>query len=154
MFKVAAGVDMLHVPYKGVNQALVDMLGGRIDVMFDAPAQYEPHLKSGKVRAIAVASRKRLARLPDVPTTAEAGLPGYVLASWFGLAAPAGTPAPIVHRVNAEVQKALAAPDVIEAMAKLGLEPGGGTPEQYAAMIADDLAQWRAAVKAAGIKIE
>ena len=154
MFKVAAGVDLLHVPYKGVNQALVDMLGGRIDVMFDAPAQYEPHLKSGKVRAIAVASRKRLARLPDVPTTAEAGLPGYVLASWFGLAAPAGTPAPIVHRVNAEVQKALTAPDVIEAMAKLGLEPGGGTPEQYAAMIADDLAQWRAAVKAAGIKIE
>lgn len=154
MFKSAAGVDMLHVPYKGVSQALVDMLGGRIEVMFDAPAQYEPHFRSGKVRALAVASPKRLSRLADVPTTAQAGLPSYVLASWFGIAAPAGTPRAIVQRVNADVQKALAAPDVVETMAKLGLEPGGGTPEQYAAMIADDLAQWRAAVKAAGIKIE
>jgi tripartite-type tricarboxylate transporter receptor subunit TctC len=154
MFKSAAGVDMLHVPYKGVSQALVDMLGGRIDVMFDAPAQYEPHLRSGKVRALAVASPKRLSRLPDVPTAAEAGLPRYVLASWFGLAAPAGTPAESVNRINADVQKALAAPDVVETMAKLGLEPGGGTPKQYAEMIAADLAQWRAAVKAAGIKIE
>lgn len=154
MFKSAAHVDMLHVPYKGVSQALVDMLGGRIDVMFDAPAQYEPHLRTGKVRALAVAAPKRLSRLPDVPTTAEAGLPGYVLASWFGLAAPAGTPAEIVNRINADVQKALAAPDVVETMAKLGLEPGGGTPRQYAEMIVDDLAQWRAAVKAAGIKLE
>ena len=154
MFKSAAHVDMLHVPYKGVSQALVDMLGGRIDVMFDAPAQYEPPLRTGKVRALAVAAPKRLSRLPDVPTTAEAGLPGYVLASWFGLAAPAGTPAEIVNRINADVQKALAAPDVVETMAKLGLEPGGGTPRQYAEMIVDDLAQWRAAVKAAGIKLE
>lgn len=154
MFKSVAGVDMLHVPYKGVSQALVDMLGGRIDVMFDAPAQYEPHLKSGKVRALAVAAPKRLSRLPDVPTTAQAGLPGYMLASWFGLAAPAGTPAAIIERVNAEVQNALAAPDVVAQLTKLGLEPGGGTPEQYAAMIADDLAQWRAAVKRAGIKLE
>ena len=154
MFKSAAHVDMLHVPYKGVSQALVDMLGGRIDVMFDAPAQYEPHLRTGKVRALAVAAPKRLSRLPDVPTTADAGLPGYVLASWFGLAAPAGTPAEIVNRINADVQKALAAPDVVETMAKLGLEPGGGTPRQYAEMIVDDLAQWRAAVKAAGIKLE
>ena len=154
MFKSAAHVDMLHVPYKGVSQALVDMLGGRIDVMFDAPAQYEPHLRTGKVRALAVAAPKRLSRLPDVPTTAEAGLPGYVLASWFGLAAPAGTPVEIVNRINADVQKALAAPDVVETMAKLGLEPGGGTPRQYAEMIVDDLAQWRTAVKAAGIKLE
>ena len=154
MFKSVAHVDMLHVPYKGVSQALVDMLGGRIDVMFDAPAQYEPHLRTGKVRALAVAAPKRLSRLPDVPTTAEAGLPGYVLASWFGLAAPAGTPTETVNRINADVQKALAAPDVVETMAKLGLEPGGGTPRQYAEMIVDDLAQWRAAVKAAGIKLE
>jgi tripartite-type tricarboxylate transporter receptor subunit TctC len=106
------------------------------------------------VRALAVAAPRRLSRLPDVPTTAEAGLPGYVLASWFGLAAPAGTPVGVIRRLNADVQKALAAPDVIETMAKLGLEPGGGTPQQYAAMIVDDLAQWRAAVKAAGIKLE
>jgi tripartite-type tricarboxylate transporter receptor subunit TctC len=154
MFKIAAGVDMLHVPYKGVNAALTDMLGGRIELMFDAPAQYEPHLQSGKVRALAVASPKRLARLPEVPTTAEAGLPGYELASWFGLAAPAGTPADAISRVNAEVLKALAAQEVVQTLNKLGLEPAGSSPQQYAAMIVEDLDKWRRAVKAAGIKLE
>src|SRR5438132_7409148 len=124
MFKASAGVDLLHVPYKGVAQALIDLLGRRIDLMFDAFAQYQPHLQSGKLRALAVANRTRLARLPDVPATAEAGLPEFVLASWFGLAAPAGTSREIVERVNAEVRKAVAATDVAEAMAKLGLEPG------------------------------
>jgi tripartite-type tricarboxylate transporter receptor subunit TctC len=154
MFKIAAGVDMLHVPYKGVNAALTDMLGGRIELMFDAPAQYEPHLQSGKVRALAVASAKRLARLPDVPTTAEAGLPGYELASWFGLAAPAGTSAEAIAKLNAEVLKALTAQDVVQTLTKLGLEPAGSSPQQYAAMIVEDLAKWRRAVKAAGIKLE
>jgi tripartite-type tricarboxylate transporter receptor subunit TctC len=145
---------MLHVPYKGVAQALTDLLGGRIDVMFDAFAQYEPHLQSGKLRALAVANPTRLARLPDVPTTAEAGLPQYQLASWFGLAAPAGAPREAVDRVNAEARKALAMPDVRESLAKLGLEPGGSSPQDYAAMIANELASWRQVVKAAGIKIE
>lgn len=154
MFKAAAGVDLLHVPYKGVAPALVDLLGGRIDAMFDAIAQYEPHLQSGKLRALAVAHSRRLARLPDVPTTAEAGLPGFVLASWFGLAAPAGTPNDIVNRVNGEVLKALSSAEVLETMAKLGLEAAGSSPQQYAAMIAEDLATWRQAVKAAGIKID
>lgn len=154
MFKIAAGVEMLHVPYKGVNAALTDMLGGRIELMFDAPAQYEPHLQSGKVRAIAVAHPKRLGRLPNVPTTAEAGLPGYELASWFGLAAPAGTPAEVITRVNAEVVKALATQEAADTLGKLGLEAAGSTPQQYAAMIAEDLAKWRKAVKAAGIKLE
>src|SRR5436190_3295470 len=103
MFKAAAGVDMLHVPYKGVAQALTDLLGGRIDVMFDAFAQYEPHLQSGKLRGLAVANPTRLARLPDVPTTVEAGLPEYQLAA---LAAPAGAPREAVDRVNAEARKA------------------------------------------------
>ena len=154
MFKSAAGVDMLHVPYKGVAQALTDLLGGRIDLMFDAFAQYEPHLQSGKLRALAVANPTRLARLPDVPTTAEAGLPEYQLASWFGLAAPAGAPREAIERVNAETRKALAMADVRENLAKLGLEPGGSTSQDYATMIADELGKWRAAVKAAGIKLE
>ena len=154
MFKAAAGVELLHVPYKGVAPALVDLLGGRIDVMFDAFAQYEPHLQSGKLRALAVASARRLARLPQVPTSAEAGLPGYQVASWFGLAAPAGTPREIVERVNAEVRKALAKPAVLEMLAKLGLEPGGSTPQEYATMIAGELASWRQVVKTAGIKLE
>jgi tripartite-type tricarboxylate transporter receptor subunit TctC len=154
MFKTAAGVDLLHVPYKGVNAALTDMLGGRIELMFDAPAQYEPHLQSGKVRALAVAHPKRLARLPNVPTTAEAGLPGYELASWFGLAAPAGTPPEAISRVNVEVLKALSSQEVIETLNKLGLEAAGSSPQQYAAMIVEDLARWRQAVKAAGIKLD
>ena len=154
MFKDSARVDLLHVPYKGIAPAVIDLLAGRIDVMFDAFAAYEPHLQSGKLRALAVANPSRLARLPDVPTTAEAGLPGYVLASWFGLAAPAGTPAQSIERVNAQAVKAVAAPEVREQMAKLGLEPGSSTPQQYAAMIADELARWRAVVKAAGIKLE
>ena len=154
MFKSAAGVDMLHVPYKGVAQALTDLLGGRIDLMFDAFAQYEPHLQSGKLRALAVANPTRLERLPDVPTTAEAGLPEYQLASWFGLAAPAGAPREAIERVNAETRNALAMADMRESLAKLGLEPGGSTPQDYATMIADELGKWRAAVKAAGIKLE
>src|SRR5205823_13629077 len=113
-----------------------------------------PHLQSGKVRALAVAGPKRLARLPAVPTTAEAGLPGYSVASWFGLAAPAGTPREIIERVNSEVLRALGKPDVLEILAKLGLEPGGSTPHEYAAMIAEELATWRHIVKAARIKIE
>ena len=154
MFKSAAGVDMLHVPYKGVAQALTDLLGGRIDVMFDAFAQYEPHLQSGKLRALAVANPSRLARLPDVPTTTEAGLPDYQLASWFGLAAPAGAPREAIDRVNAEARKALAMADVRESLAKLGLEPGGSSPQEYAAMMARELASWRQVVKAAGIRME
>jgi tripartite-type tricarboxylate transporter receptor subunit TctC len=154
MFKTAAGVDLVHVPYKGVNPALTDMLGGRIDLMFDAAAQYEPHLQSGKLRALAVAHPKRLPRLPDVPTTAEAGLPGYELAAWFGLAGPAGTPQEVVTRVNAETLKALSMQDAIDTLGKLGLEPAGSSPQQYASLIADDLARWRRAVKAAGIKLD
>jgi tripartite-type tricarboxylate transporter receptor subunit TctC len=154
MFKGAAGVDLFHVPFKGVAAALIDVLGGRIELMFDAAAQYEPHLKSGKLRALAVAHPKRLARLPDVPTTAEAGLPGYELASWFGLLAPAGTPGDIVQRVNAEVLKALASREAVETLQKLGLEPAGSSPQRYAAMIAEDGSRWREVVNAAGIKIE
>jgi tripartite-type tricarboxylate transporter receptor subunit TctC len=154
MFKGAARVDLLHVPYKGVAAALIDLFGGRIDAMFDAFAQYEPHLQSGKLRALAVAHPKRLSRLPNVPTTAEAGLPSYELASWFGLAAPAGVSSDIVQRLNGEVVKALATREVVETLQRLGLEPAGSSPQQYAAMMVEDLAKWRQAVKAAGIKID
>jgi len=154
MFKSAAGVDMLHVPYKGVAPALVDLLGGRIDVMFDTVPQYEPHLQSGKVRALAVAHRNRLAQLPAVPTTAEAGLPGYELASWFGLLAPAGTPAEAVTRLNAEVVKALSTREVIDTLVKLGLEPSASSPQQYAALIVEEGARWRRVIREANIKIE
>jgi tripartite-type tricarboxylate transporter receptor subunit TctC len=154
MFKGAAGVDLLHVPYKGVNPALTDMLGGRIDLMFDVLSQYEPHLQSGKVRALAVAHSRRLARLPNVPTTAEAGLPGYELATWFGLLAPAGTPGEALTRLNSEVLKVLASREVIDTLEKIGFEAAGNAPQQFAAMLVEDIAKWRRVVKDAGIKLE
>jgi tripartite-type tricarboxylate transporter receptor subunit TctC len=154
MFKGAAGVDLLHVPYKGVNPALTDMLGGRIDLMFDVFPQYEPHLQSGKVRALAVAHSKRLARLPNVPTAAEAGVPGYELSTWFGLLAPAGTPGEAVTRLNSETLKVLSNRDVIETLEKIGFEAAGNSPQQFAAMIVEDIGKWRQVVKAAGIKLD
>lgn len=154
MFKGAAGVELLHVPYKGVAPALVDLFGGRIDLMFDVLSQYEPHLQSGKVRVLVVANSKRLARLPNVPTTAESGMPGYELATWFGLLAPAGTPSEAVMRLNSEVLKALSTREVVETLEKIGFEAAGNSPQQFAAMIADDIGKWRQVVKAAGIKLD
>ncbi len=153
-FNAAAGVQLFHIPYKGVDQALQDMLAGRLDVMIDTIVIYAPHVQSGKLKALAVAQSKRLSRRPELPTTAEAGLPGYEFIAYFGLVAPAGTLADIVRRLNAEVVKALAAPDVIESLARMGLEPYPTTPEQYAALIADDLAKWKKLVGQIGIKLE
>ena len=153
-FNSAAGVQLFHVPYKGVNQALVDMLAGRLDVMIDTIVIYAPHVRSGKLRALAVAHGRRLSSVPDVPTTAEAGLPGYEFAAYFGLLAPEGTPAEIVRRLNTEVVKALAAPDLIESLAKMGLEPTPTTPEQYAALIAEEGGKWKRLVVRIGIKLE
>lgn len=153
-FNAAAGVQLFHVPYKGVNQALVDMLAGRLDVMIDTIVIYASHVQAGKLKALAVGQGRRLSRMPDIPTTAEAGLPGYEFASYFGLLAPAGTPAAVVRRLNSEVVKALGAPDLIEALNKMGLEPYPTTPEQYAALIADDLAKWKRLVGQIGIKLE
>jgi len=153
-FNAVAGVQLFHVPYKGVNQALVDMLAGRLDVMIDTIVIYAPHVQSGKLKALAVGQSRRLSRMPDIPTTAEAGLPGFEFAAYFGLLAPAGTPADIVRRLNAEVVKALAAPDVANSLAKMGLESYPTTPEQYAALIAEDLAKWKKLVGQIGIKLE
>ncbi len=153
-FNAAAGVQLFHIPYKGVDQALLDMLAGRLDVMIDTIVIYAPHVQSGKLKALAVGQAKRLSRMPDIPTTAEAGLPGYEFAAYFGLLAPAGTPGDILQRLNAEVVKALAAADLVESLGKMGLEPYPTTTEQYAAQIADDLAKWKRLVGQIGIKLE
>lgn len=153
-FNAAAGVQLFHIPYKGVNQALLDMLAGRLDVMIDTIVIYAPHVQDGKLKALAVAQGKRLSSMPELPTTAEAGLPGYEFAAYFGLLAPAGTPAEIVRRLNAEVVKALGTPDLVGSLAKMGLEPHPTTPEQYAALVAEEAARWKSLVTRIGIKLE
>ena len=151
LFKSLAGIDMLHVPYKGTGQAVIDLLAGQIDIMF-APAQsVMPHVQAGKLRALAVTSAKRYSIIPDLPTVAEAGVPGYEAVGWFGLLAPAKTPAPIVEKLSADANKALGESEVKQQMAILGAEPSGGTPAQFARFIHDDQAKWSKLMKERGI---
>jgi tripartite-type tricarboxylate transporter receptor subunit TctC len=153
-FNAAAGVELFHVPYKGTNQIQVDLMAGRLDVMIDTIVIYTEQVRSGKLKALAVGHRTRLQRLPDVPTTAEAGLPGYEFASYFGLLAPAGTPIDIVRRLNGEVVKALGTPEWVETLNKMGLEPHPTTPEQYGTLITEDAAKWKQIVSKLGVKME
>jgi tripartite-type tricarboxylate transporter receptor subunit TctC len=151
LFKSLAGIDMLHVPYKGTGQAVTDLLAGQIDVMF-APAQsVMPHVQAGKLRALAVTSAKRYSIIPDLPTVAEAGVRGYEAVGWFGLLAPAKTPAAIVAKLSADANKALGEHDVKQQMMILGAEPSGDTPSQFARFIRDDQAKWSRLMKERGI---
>jgi tripartite-type tricarboxylate transporter receptor subunit TctC len=149
-----AGIDMLHVPYKGSAPAIQDVIGGQVPLMFDTTVVAGPFIESGKVRALAVTSAKRLPSLPNVPTMAEAGVPGYEVVSWQAMFAPAGTPPAIVERLHAEVAKILKQPDVQERLAKLGVEPSGMPPQQFAAFQASEIAKWAKVVKAANVKVD
>ena len=150
LFKQMAGVDIQHVAYKGSAPAVNDLLGGHIAVMFDNMPSAIGHVKSGKLVPLAVTTPKRSPALPDVPTVAEAGLPGYEATSWFGLLAPANTPAPVLARLNASILKALADPDVKKKMLEQGAEPYGEQPAQFAAFIGSETAKWGKIVKQAG----
>jgi tripartite-type tricarboxylate transporter receptor subunit TctC len=154
LFKSMAGIDMLHVPYKGSTAAHADLLSGRTSLMFDTVTAINPHVKSGAVRALAVTTAKRSAAAPDVPTMAEAGLKGYETSTWGGVLAPAGTPKDVVDKLNAEMNKALAAPDVRSRMLDAGIEPAGGTPQQFAAFIQSEMVKWGKVAKTAGIQPE
>jgi tripartite-type tricarboxylate transporter receptor subunit TctC len=154
LFKAMAGVDMLHVPYKGTGQALTDLLAGHIHVMF-APAQtVMPHVHSGKLKALAVTSAKRSAALPDLPTVAESSVPGYAAVGWFGLLAPVATPKTLVATISTDANRLLAQKEVRERMLALGSEPEGGTPEEFARFIKDDMAKWSRLMKEMGITPE
>jgi tripartite-type tricarboxylate transporter receptor subunit TctC len=154
LFKTMAGVDMTHVPYKGSSPALTDLIGGQVQVMFDNLPSALPQIKGGKLRAIAVTSLKRAPALPDIPTISESGLPGFEASSWFGVLAPAGTPAPIVARINAEVNKWLQSADAREKLISQGAEAAGGSPEQFAAHIRAESDKWAKVVKASGAKVD
>ncbi|MFC5510265.1 Bug family tripartite tricarboxylate transporter substrate binding protein [Massilia jejuensis] len=150
MFNQMTGVDMQHIPYKGSAPALTDLLAGQTAIMFDNMPSVISHVKAGKLRPIAVTTPQRSPALPDVPTIAESGVPGYSATSWFGLLAPAGTPAPVVAKLNASILKALADPEVKKKMAEQGAEPHGEKPEQFAEFIRSETAKWGQTVKASG----
>jgi tripartite-type tricarboxylate transporter receptor subunit TctC len=154
LLKSMSGVDMVHVPYKGSPPAITGLLGGEVQLMFANVADIGSQIRSGKVKPLAVTTAKRAASLPEVPTMAEAGLPGFEIVSWFGLLAPAGTPAPIVTRLNAETVKVLQREDVQATLGKQGLEVAPGSPEQFAAHIKSEIAKFTKIGKAAGIKAE
>ena len=154
MFKQMLGLDITHVPYRGSGPALTDLLGGQVHMMFDNIPSAISHIRSGKLRALATTGPVRSVTLPELPTMIEAGLPGYESTAWFGLAMPAGTPKEIIVRMNAEGQKAAKAPEFVKRMNDLGYEIVGGTPEQMAAMIQDEIKRWGPIVKASGAKVD
>jgi tripartite-type tricarboxylate transporter receptor subunit TctC len=154
LFKSMAKVDMQHVPYKGSAPAVTDLLGNQIAIMFDNMPSAIQHVRSGKLRAIAVTTAKRSPELPDVPTIAEAGVPGYEATSWFGMFAPAGTPAPVVAKLNATIVKVLAQPEVSKKLAEQGAEAAGETPEQFAAFIQKESVKWGKVVKESGASVD
>jgi tripartite-type tricarboxylate transporter receptor subunit TctC len=154
LFKSLAGVDIVHIPYKGSGPAVTDLLGGQVQLMFDNAPNVMPHVKAGKLRALGMSSAKRSSFAPDIPTVAEAGVPGYEVAVWFGVVAPAGTPREIVQKLNAEVLRILAMPDVRERFQSQGVEPVGSTPEQFGEHIKSQMAKWGKVVQDAGVKAE
>jgi len=154
LFKAMAGVDFLHVPYKGTGQAVTDLLAGHVNLMF-APAQtVMPYVQAGRLRALAVTSAKRSETLPNLPTVAESGLPGYAAVGWFGLLAPAATPKPVVAKASADVNRVLALREVRERILALGSEVSGDTPEEFARFIREDQAKWAKLMREQGIKSE
>ncbi|HTP98977.1 MAG TPA: tripartite tricarboxylate transporter substrate binding protein [Casimicrobiaceae bacterium] len=153
LFKSASGADLTHVPYKGAAPAFNDLMGGQVQTMFTTTASAQPYTSSGRLKALAVTAAKRSAMMPDVPTFAEAGTPLDV-SVWIGIAAPAGTPPAVVERLNAEFNKALAAPDVKAKLAALGVDPVGGTSAQMTQYVKGDVERWAKIIKAANIKIE
>jgi tripartite-type tricarboxylate transporter receptor subunit TctC len=154
LFKSMAGVDILHVPYKGGAPMMNDLLGGQVSLAFETQPSALPHIKAGKVRALAVTTAKRSSALPDVPTVAEAGLPGYEATTWYGLLVRSGTPKEIVARLYGETIKALETPELKERLTQLGAQPGGITQEEFAALIKADTEKWAKVVKESGATVE
>lgn len=154
LFKFATGTDLLHVPYKGSGPAMTDLISGRVQLVFSTMPPVLPQVKQGKLRAIAVTTLKRAAAAPDVPTIAESGVKGFNVSNWQGVLAPAKTPAPLVKKMNQDIIAALKLPGMTEALAVQGLEPAGGTPEEFGALIKTEIAKYTQVVKAAKITVD
>ena len=154
LFMHAAGIKLTHIPYKGAAPAITDLIGGQIDGTVDNPPTVLPHIAAGRLRALAVAAKKRMPLLPDLPTAAEAGVTGFEASSWFGVVAPAGTPPAIVVRLHKEIVEVLRQPDAQARFAKTGARLLGNTPEEFAQQIRQDRKMWGEVIRSAGIKAE
>ena len=154
LFKAMAGVDLVHIPYKGSGQVMGDVIGGQLALIFDQIVSSLPHVQGGKLRMLAITSAKRFTSLPDLPTIAESGVPGYESISWAGVAVPAGTPKEIVARLHAEIVKVLAMPDIRERFLRDGIETIGSTPEQFSEHIRRERIKWAKVVKDSGAKAD
>lgn len=154
LFKSLAGVDMVHIPYKGAAAAMQDLIGGRVDLMFDNLASSLAQVKGGRVRALAVTTARRSGLAPDLPTIAESGIAGFDISTWFGIFVPAGTPRQAIDRLHAEFAAALAAPEVREKLLAMGAEPVGNTPAEFAAFVKSEATKYAKLVKASGAKVD
>ena len=154
LYKSVTGAQIVHVPYKGLAPAITDLLGGNVQVLFADIGLIAPHVKAGTLRALAVTGTQRTPALPEVPTMIEAGVPGYTAGTWYGVLAPAGTPPAIVKRLNTDIVKALASPDLRAQFADQAVVAAGGTPEEFAALIRADYDKWGKVIKDANIKAE
>jgi tripartite-type tricarboxylate transporter receptor subunit TctC len=154
LLKARAGIDITHIPYKGSGPAIQDTMAGQVDMMFDTTVVAGPHIESGKLRALAVSSAKRVPSMANVPTVAESGVPGYEVVSWQAIYAPAGTPKPIIDRLHGEIAKILAQPEMEERIAKLGMQGADLTPQQLGAFQKAEVEKWAAVIKSANIKLE
>ena len=154
LFKSMAGVDVVHVPYKGASPALTDVIAGRVVMFIGNLPPAMPHIKSGNVKALAVTTAQRSPLVPDIPTLAESGLPGFETVAWFGLFAPAGTPKAIVDKLQAEVARIVREPEIRERIVALGGEPVGNKPEEFAAIVKGDVAKWKKVVKDANVRVD
>jgi len=154
LFKAMTGVDMVHVPYKGAQPALTDVIAGQAQLMFATSVSVLPHVKTGRLRALAVTTAQRSATVPELPTVAEAGVPGFESITWHGVVVPAATPVPLVERLNRDIVTVLQMPDVRERLAALGAEVVGGTPKDFADYIAREIPKWTKVVKDSGARAE
>jgi tripartite-type tricarboxylate transporter receptor subunit TctC len=153
LFKAMAGIDVQHIPYKGSSPALTDLIGGQVAVFIGNMPPTVPHIKAGKLRALAVTTKARSALMPELPTIADT-LPGYETVAWFGVLAPAGTPPDIVNRLSVEIGRIARSPEMREKLVAMGAEPVGGTPEEFKAVIDRDIAKWKPLAQKVGIKVD
>jgi tripartite-type tricarboxylate transporter receptor subunit TctC len=154
LFKYMTGTEIVHVPYKGGAPAIADLIAGNVELMFESTNSIAPHVRAGRVRALAVSGARRAHSLPDVPTMIEAGVPGYEVTAWSGVVAPAGLPRAVLERLNSAVNTAISEPATRGRLAEMGSEGGGGTPQEFAALIRRDSAKWAEVVRRSGARID